>query len=75
MRLYAGTTQDLAVVVTMSSELFWIVQLPAGIWHDAVITGVVVKPLNVICAVEVPPLDAESAGGVAVTAAAAEPVP
>jgi hypothetical protein len=73
-RLFAGTTRDRVVVATMSSELFWIVQLPAGIWHDAVIVGVTAKLLNVTCAVTVPPLDAESAGGVAVMAGVT-PVP
>jgi len=65
---------DRRVVVTTSSELFWIEQLPAGIWQEAVSVGIDGKLLKVICAVTIPPPLAVSAGGVAVTAGA-EPEP
>jgi hypothetical protein len=61
---------DRGVVVTTSSELFWIEQLPAGIWQEAVRVGIDGKLLKVICAVTIPPPLAVSAGGVAVTAGA-----
>src|ERR1700722_17010590 len=66
---------DRRVVVTTSSELFWIEQLPAGIWQEAVSVGIDGKLLKVIFAVTIPPPLAVSAGGVAVTAGAAEPEP